>query len=208
MANYRLEIMFNNDDLQMIFMAKQMVVLIKHLKDASSSQKIAWSCFSPFQKNTIEWSTDYALYASTSSIKEGRPIVKVAEINAHSGTKFQFQNNTFTEVKSDINTMPDSYNLINRETQQKYITAGLAQSINENGIQHINQPINAVIVPINNIATLTPEEKLDLYLDSDVSSSIVLNQIESPKLTITYNEWETTHTVMYDGNIGQFVLVD
>ena len=69
MSNYRLYIDFNKGgDLDLVYRAMEKVILVKHTEGNADSQ-VAWVTFSPLMRNTVDWETDYAVYASTSEVQ-------------------------------------------------------------------------------------------------------------------------------------------
>ena len=61
-----LHIDFNKGgDLDRIYTDTEKVILVKNAEGSADSQ-VAWVTFSPLMRNTVDWETDYAVYASTS----------------------------------------------------------------------------------------------------------------------------------------------
>ena len=75
-----------------------------------------------------------------------------------------------------------------------------------NGEAFERNPINAVFVPRGQFATMTPIERIDVYLKNDIVDSTVISHIQSKALTVEYGEGESVHTLKYNDVTGQFYL--
>jgi len=56
--------------LQILYRAKEKIVIVRHTAESTDTQ-VAWVTFEPFMNNTIEWETQFALYASNTEIQNG-----------------------------------------------------------------------------------------------------------------------------------------
>ena len=63
-------------------------------------------------------------------------------------------------------------------------------------------PINAVFVPYEQSISMTPIEKVDIYLRSDINDGTVISHVSSVPLTVEYEENETEHTIAYNKETG------
>jgi hypothetical protein len=76
MSKYRLNINLEGVDLDTIYEAKQQVVIVKHTAECKSA--VAWVSFRPFERNTIDWETTFAIYASSGETQNGATISKLS----------------------------------------------------------------------------------------------------------------------------------
>lgn len=205
MPKYKLNIKISEKDLQILYRASEKIVIVKHTAEGTDTQ-VSWVTFGPFMNNTVEWETQFALYASNTEIQNGASINKLSDIAASTQTLYQFEEGIFQKPVSVSTISPNTYALRHGMTGYPVLTFGLAQSVVVNGEGFANHPINAVYVPFGQAATMTPVERLDIYLKNDLISSTVVSHIMSEKLTISYTE-ETEHTVAYNGETGAFYLV-
>ncbi len=204
MPNYKLNIAFREADLNVIYEAGEKVVIVKHTAGDSDTQ-VAWVSFAPFINNTITWSTNFALYASTSEIQNGAEITKLSDKAASTQVMYNFMRGTFQCPEPAPMLSLNAYALKNLQENINVLTFGLAQDVVINGNAQASRPINAILVPKGHSATMTPIEKLDIFLHNEIEGSTVISHINSIVLPITYTE-EREHTVEYNGDIGQFFL--
>lgn len=205
MASYRLNISFNESDLDLIYSTGEKVVIVKHTEGNADSQ-VAWVTFSPLMYNTIDWTNDFAVYASTTDLQNGATINMMSNKMASTQILYNFKNGYFKDPTPDENIGANTYAIMNNYLNKKALTFGLAQSVVVNDEAFPNKPINGILVPYGQTAQMTPIEKIDIYLMCDIETSTVVSKITSPVLTITYTAEETCHSIEYNGNSGKFFL--
>ena len=206
MPNYRMNIHFKEGDLKVIAKAHQKVVLVKHTAgDADSS--VAWVSFKPWQQNTVDWENSFAIYSSNTEVQSRATINKLSDKMATSGVQYDFSDGTFgTPKMADVSVRENTYYVKNNADDYPAITIGLAQSVVVNGEAKANNPINAVFTPFGQLVSMTPLEKIDVYLLNDITESTVITHVQSIALPVIYGEGETSHSVSYNGMTGQFYL--
>ena len=182
--------------MQILYRAKEKIVIVKHTAESTDTQ-VAWVTFGPFMNNTIEWETQFALYASNTEIQNGAYINKLSDIAASTQTLYQFEEGIFQKPVSDSSISPNTYALKHEMTGYPVLTFGLAQNVVVNGEGFPNHPINATYVPFGQAATMTPIERIDIYLKNDITTSTIVSHIMSDKLTVSYTE-ENEYTVAYN----------
>ncbi|NLR74227.1 hypothetical protein [Leeia aquatica] len=74
MPSYTLNIDFSAADLGTLLSAGEHVVITK-IVNGSAGASVAWLTFSPQAQNTVNWSEDYTLYATTSGEHAASPQV-------------------------------------------------------------------------------------------------------------------------------------
>ncbi|MCY0910079.1 MAG: hypothetical protein OWR62_17045 [Sulfobacillus thermotolerans] len=84
---------------------------------------------------------------------------------------------------------------------------GLAQDVQANGTQHTASPIHAQNVPSYPFATLTPYEKVKVYLHASATNGMVVTEVSSDVCVVTFGGDITTVTVRYEPSTGNFVQV-
>lgn len=206
MGSYKLNILFDSENLPTIYEAGEQVVIVKHTSTDSnpSSPHVAWVTFKPFEKNTVEWTTEFAVYASNTKTEEGAIINKLSDKYAATRVDYHFNKGTFINAQSEPTVGANTYVVSNDSTDTPYLTFGLAQSVNVNGDAYANHPINAIAVPIGHKADMTPYERVDVYLKSQINNGTVLSNIGSIALPVDYEGAATEHTIAYDGSTGRF----
>lgn len=204
MLKYQLDIRIHEKDLPTIHAAMEKIVIVKHIE---GQPNVAWVSFSPFENNTIEWESEYSIYASSTSLQGGARIDKMSAISGITQLNHKFESAIFTREKAE-NPMVGLNTHIVTNNMQGYsdLTFGLAQNIEVNGKKYSSHPINAVSLPYQHSVEITPTEKIDVYLKSDLETSTIISHIPSVSLPIEYSENITTHTIVYDSNLGKFIL--
>ena len=206
MAKYRLNIVFGKGtDLDLIYKAEEKVILVKHTEGSADSQ-VAWVTFSPLMYNTIDWETDYAVYASTSEIQNGAQISMMSDMDASPMVMYNFNDGYFKKAGPCSTIGANTYAINNIYEKKQALTFGLAQGVSINNEAFHNKPINAILVPFGQSAQMTPIEKIDVYLMCNIQTSTVVSKIYSPVLTVTYKDEEFEHSIEYDTNTGKFFL--
>lgn len=67
MNKYNLNVHFSEEELKVIAKAYQKVVLVKH-SGGDTDSSVAWVSFKPFQHDTVDWETHFAIYASNTEV--------------------------------------------------------------------------------------------------------------------------------------------
>lgn len=208
MPKYKLDIRIKEDDLRAIAKAHQRVVLVKHTAGDKDSS-VAWVSFEPWQLNTVYWENTYAIYVSNSKVQSKATINKLSDKVATSGIQYDFANGTFGNPKqADIDIQPNTYYVKHNAENYPALTFGLAQSVVVNGEVKANNPINAVYIPYGQMVSMTPLEKIDVYLLNDITESTVITHVQSLALPVVYGEGKESYTVTYNGKTGQFYIAE
>lgn len=156
--------------------------------------------------NIIEWNSECSLYASNSEVQSGAILHKLSETKAVPQTVYRFKNGVFYDpLPYDIVGF-NTYAMENKFSEFQKLTFGIAQDVMINGEMFANKPVNALYVPYGHTATITPLEKLDVYLKSDVENSTIVGNPLNEELTISYKE-KTEYIVEYDDKLSRFYIV-
>lgn len=201
MQDYRLDIKFNEEDLKNIYKADQKIILVKHTKEQTNSN-VAWVCFKPFVNNTINWSMNFALYASNTELQHGATIHKLSDVPATTKVMYNFEQGVFQNPQPVPRIGAHTFALQNKMDGYNGLTFGLAQDVQVNGVGIEKNPINAVFVPLGQSVSITPVEKIDIYLKNGLEDSTVITKAAAVPLTVVYQENEKEHTIAYDNRCG------
>lgn len=201
MPKYRLNIKFNDQDLKTIYKANEKIVLVKHTAGESASQ-VAWVCFRPFMNNTIDWETSFALYASNTEVQHGAKISKLSDLAATTKVMYSFEQGVFQKPELAAAIGENTYAVRNQMEEYDGLTFGLAQDVQVNGVGIENNPINAVFVPYGQAISMTPIEKVDIYLKNDINDGTVISHVATIPLTVSFEENEVEHTIAYNVATG------
>jgi len=202
MPNYRLNILFSEKNLETTYTADERIVIVKHV--VGGGAKVAWLNIRPFMKTTVDWTTSFALYASVTELNQGAVINKLTDIRAIERLVYNFRNGYFQAPASDPSIPENTYAAKNSQPDYDYLTFGLAQDVSLNGRAFVNKPINAVCVPHGQAVTMSPIERIDIFMEANFKMSSVITHVSSKSLTVEYGEGETEKFVEYDNTIGQF----
>ena len=205
MADYRLNITFKESDLDLIYETNEKVVLVKHTEGNADSQ-VAWVTFDPLMYNTVDWTNDFAVYASTSDIQNGARINMMSDKMASPKVLYNFYNGYFQNPAIADTMKSNTYAISNNYSKKSALTFGLAQQVVVNNEAFPNKPINAILVPFGQSAQMTPIEKIDVYLMCDIETSTVVSKIMSPVLTVIYGEEDYSNSIEYNSSTGKFFL--
>lgn len=204
MPQYQLNIIFEQDDLPTLLEASEKVTIIKQ---SNGNSKIAWVTFSPFLHNNVKWETNYSLYCSNSEIQSGTIINKLSDIAASSGLIYNFSKGVFCNPYAD-NTMPaNSYGLKNNMSEYKNLVFGLAQDVVVNNLAEPNHPISAVSVPYAHTTTFTPYETIEVFLEANISNSMIITNTKSNSIQLKYGGDITEITLKYNKATGEFYKI-
>lgn len=206
MPNYCLHVRFNENDLRTIQQANQKVVIAKHTAGNAEFQ-VAWISFRPFMENTIEWSNDFAMYASTTEIENGATINMLSYKEVETKVQYQFKDGIFQNATPQADLDDKTYSISNQMNDYARLTFGLAQSVIVNGEAFVNLPINAFYLHYGQNVKITPTEKISVYLKADVGEGTIINLITSIAMPIEYTESEIDLTIMYDGSKCEFIPI-
>ncbi|MGN0432465.1 MAG: hypothetical protein ACI4EQ_08945 [Lachnospiraceae bacterium] len=201
MPKYRLNIKFTDKDLQTIYKANEKVVLVKHTAGNGDSQ-VAWVCFSPFMNNTIDWENQFAVYASNTEIQQGAEISKLSDLAATTKVVYEFEQAIFQKPALAAGLGDNTYAVKNKMSDYDGLTFGLAQDVQVNGVGIANNPINAVFVPYGQAISMTPIERIDVYLKNDINDGTVISHVTTIPLSVSYEENEVEHTIAYNSATG------
>ncbi|WP_308366692.1 MULTISPECIES: hypothetical protein [unclassified Microbulbifer] len=203
MPTYTLNIDFRKQDLDTLYKAGEKVTLIKQ---SANGQPVAWVCFYPFENNTITWEEEYAIYASTTMIQGGATIQKMSDEMAQEQMMYAFQNGNFGTPAPSGQLSEGQYGVSNQTplSQATGLTFGLAQNVQVNGTAYVNRPINADWVPSKHVATFTPYENIKIFMNHNIEDGMVVTDIFSPSLTLTFGGSTTELTANYNATTGSF----
>lgn len=207
MNNYELEIQFTEDALKAIYAAGEKIVITKEVA-GNKGKTVCWVSTLPFLNNSIKWTEEYMLYASREEVMNGATITKLSDVDAISELIYDFDNAIFDNAHTSSVVGKNEYGLSNQMDEYSYLTFGLAQKVNVNGMRTEGRPINAVTLPYNHTATFSPIEKVRVCLANNLNNGMVITKEFSTAIDVTYSGTETKKTIAYDSTKGMFVPVN
>lgn len=206
MSNYKLNVSFSKEALKTIFAAGQKLAIVKSV-EGDSGNPVVWVATLPFENNEIEWQNNYQLYASRQEAMHGATISKLSETAGITELTYDFEDAVFQNAQSDSIVGKNQYGVHNAMSQYASLTFGLAEAVRVNGETQAGKPINAVLLPYNHTAVMSPIEKIQVFLANDIDDGVVQTKEFSNKIELVYSGNETEKTIMYDETKGLFVPV-
>jgi len=203
-SSFELRTAFTNAQLDVIYAAGSNVVVAK--PTGGGSPNVAWQVYRPLQANTLTWTEDYGIYASTSEVTNGAKLTQLSSTGIPA-----VQNKLYTLQPSGSVTGPDtggaadSYAMLNDYSAKPYLTIGLYQDATVNGTDIIGNALSAVPVILKSTAVMTPFTTVYLWLQSQVISNTVVTTVTSPMTKLVFGGGVSTISVAYDSESGTFI---
>lgn len=206
MTDYKLDINIDSQGLHTIQAAGQVVTLVKSV-GGGGNMPVAWLSFHPMQSNTLTWTNQYSVYASSTKIQANARIVSQSTQLATGGSTYTFSGGQFDYGKSNGLTIVQ-YGVENQDADflvdgMAMITSGLYQGAVVNGGAK-SSPLNAVEVPYNESGTFTPKEVVQVFVSNYQDNGMVISSVTSKSLTVDLTS-SPSQTIHYDDHSNQFV---
>lgn len=207
MSSYKLNINFTEEALKVIYAAHQKLALTKAVA-GNTGKSVVWVSTLPFARNVIEWKENYMLYSSMEEVQNGANIKKLSDATAIDNVVYDFSSAVFQNAKSSECVSVNEYAVHNAMAQYDSLTFGLAQEVKVNGQTKEGNPINALTLPYNHTAVMSPVEKVKIFLANSVDDGIVLSKQFSNAIEVEFRGNETEKTITYDCEKGMFIPAD
>lgn len=206
MSNYKLNINFSDAALQTIYSAGQKLALVKTV-EGDSGEPVIWVATLPFENNVIEWENNYQLYASREEAIHGATISKLSETEGITDLAFDFKDGIFQNAQPNRRVGANEYGIHNAMNAYASLTFGLAEAVRVNGELQRGKPINAILLPYNHTAVMSPVEKVQVFLANSIDDGVVQTKEFSNVINLTYSGNEVEKSIRYDETKGIFVPV-
>lgn len=204
MSTYKLNITFTDAALETIYAAGQKLAIVKHVEGDSGSPVI-WVSTLPFENNVIEWENNYQLYASRQEAMNGATISKLSETTGITSLEFAFKEGFFQDAQTSKMVGSNEYGVHNAMDAYPSLTFGLAEAVRVNGELQTGKPINAILLPYNHTAVMSPIEKVQVFLANDIDDGVVQTREFSNAIEVTFRGNETEKSIRYDELKGIYV---
>ena len=196
-------------DLEVINSANQKIALAKPV--GGSKVEVIWLAFDAFESNTVEWSEDYWIYASTvSTATPGALITKLSEVQpgpAVAGSTYTYSNGaTFGAPMKNPEVGKDSFSAVNDMDYSKYpsLTFGLSQSAQINQKLQDRKPISASSVLATQSIQITPYTEVYVWLEGHFESSTIVTDVTGKQASAKFGGGINAITMAYDAKSGIF----
>ena len=206
MSKYKLNVTISDAALQTIYGAKQKLAIVKAVA-GNSGAPVVWVSTLPFESNVIEWENEYQIYASREEAMHGATISKLSETAGITNLSFDFKDGIFQNAQPSQMVGANEYGIHNAMDAYSCLTFGLAEAVRVNGELQPGKPINAVLLPYNHTAAMSPIEKIQVFLAGDINDGVVHTRELSNAIELTYEGNDIEKSIRYDETKGIFVPV-
>lgn len=164
-----------------------------------------WTTFHPFEANNLTWKENYWFYAS----REQNQGVINTKTNAQT-TQIIQEDQLYALEKGEIfgpqkGGSQGQFTLQNRLEGFPSMTIGLLQGVSVNGSEEI-KAISANDVLYQSTISESPLNTIYIWVQSDLKSKLVENNVTSPKTKIAFGGAVTEVTVKYNPAEGNFLI--
>ncbi|MCX8129071.1 MAG: hypothetical protein N3I35_03105 [Clostridia bacterium] len=208
---YNLNINFKKEDLAALYEAGENITIFKQVKtNGIGSKNVAWVSFKPFMSNTVTWEENYALYCSNKvELDDGTVINKMSHENDVVDQKcYPFEKAIFqkrTEPPPEKPLTGGQFMVLNKDSAYNSLTFGMAQDVIVNNTNYKVNTLNAAVIPYNQYGIFTPLEKISVVMLANTQNDMVISQVGSKTLDITYSGSDIEKNIVYDQKKGMFV---
>jgi hypothetical protein len=204
MSTFNLKTAFTDDQLEVIHRTGTNVIVAK--PSGGTAPNVAWQVFKPWEDNTLSWTEDYGIYASTASLEHGAELIQLSSIPspAESGLVYTLEPSGIISGPASGGTA-DSFTLVNKFLYKSSVTVGLYQDAVLNGTEIIGNALSAAPVLLASTSVITPYTTVYIWLQSEVISNTVVTTVTSPMTRLKFGDGIDTISVKYDSLSGKFV---
>jgi hypothetical protein len=210
----KLNLSVSEQDLRTFKAAGMRVTIAKPV--GSSAPNVTWLVFDPFMQNTIEWTEEYGLYASTVSMQAGTVITKMSDTlpkDTESGKFYLFGNNQIPVFELNEANPPSpigqgSFGVKNYMlgSDYPYLTFGLIQAAVINNKATVPTFVNAAVLPPQTNAIFTPITTVYVWLQNAYRTGTVITDVQSNVAIVVFGGSVTENSLKYDSTKGSFVV--
>ena len=164
---------------------------------------LAWLVFAPLETNTVSWNPDDQLYATTTPLVMGNPVVPNSVTTATPGivlgSVYTFSGGVFT---AQTGTGSD-YIVCNEE--QGDFSFGLLVTATVNDV-NTSGPVNALPVLFNEEGYFAPPASVFIFLSSASANGTVLPTIPTSALELSLASGSLTASICFNDTTNTFFL--
>jgi hypothetical protein len=210
MLTYSIELMIDPEDLHAIKAAQQQIILAKTVSN-TCMPNVAWQSFDPGTDNVVTWSEEYGIYASNTNLVHGARILKTSSMPypAQDGAYYSFETDATFYGPFQNSDAPErgQFSVCNEVPSSHYsaLVFGLVQNAIVNDTAFNFRPINAQVVSAKQRATFTPLPSVYIWLQSRLSSGMVITQMPRTATLVSFKNQINAQTLKYDSASGSFV---
>jgi hypothetical protein len=175
MVTRSLTVQIDPTGLQRLGAADQLVAMVKSANNLTYA--VIWQAIQPLSQNVISWDGTYQVYASTTALAPGAPLVIGASGAATGGNLYTFAGGQFTTATGGLPiSQLGLYNQDDRVTINgiPMFTGGASESANVNG-QLVTSPLDAQAVLYGDRAFCLLTEQVLVFPASGVGAGTLLD---------------------------------
>lgn len=163
---------------------------------------IAWLAVEPRPIMTIAWDSVYGVFASQTGVRVGTTVnVSSMVYPAVARRIYTFDGARFAEARREARVPRGHYDVWNAGPSP--MTFGIVQNARIDG-QLILSPLNAVVLPTDFTADFTPDERVYIWAQSGVTTSVVIRDIPREAAMVTFGR-QRLRTYRFDTDTSRFV---
>jgi hypothetical protein len=207
--DFDLSIAFTNEQLQTLFATGTNVILAKPAP-GGNKPNVAWLVFRPLNANTVNWTEDYGIYASTQSAVSSGTLTKLSSVPlpAIAGKLYTLSPSGALTGPGTATDEPTSFSVLNQYgdgSTPPYMTVGLFQDATVNGTKILQNAISAAPVIYQSTAAITPFTTVYIWLASQVKGNSVVTSITSKMTELRFGGTITSLNIQFDSSTGTFI---
>jgi hypothetical protein len=159
------------------------------------------------QANTLSWSEQYGIYASTSGVTNGAVLTQLSSVPVGAAMNKLYTLEESAVISGPVSGgAPNSFALLNKYNNSTgYMTVGLFQDANVNGTKITGNALSAAPVLLSSTAVMTPYTTVYIWLQSQVISNTVVTTVTSPMTQLNFGGGVNEISVAYDSASGTFL---
>ena len=204
MADYELKVNFTQAQLDVLYQTGTNVIVAK--PTGGGAPNVAWQVFKALEANTLNWTEEYGIYASTSEVVNGAKLTQLSSVPVGASMNKLYTMEPSGAISGPVSGgAPDSFALLNKYAEKDYLTVGLFQDANVNGTDILGNATSAAPVILASTATMTPYTTVYIWLQSQVISNTVVTVVTSPMTKLRFGGGTSNISVAYDSNSGNFI---
>jgi hypothetical protein len=206
MSAFSISTAFNQQDLERFYASGSNVVVAK--PTGGSQPNVAWVVYRPLINNMLNWEENYGIYASNVDVQNGARLTQMSATPYPAVASMLYTMQASGAITGpNTGGAPNAYSILNtyNNLPKGYLTMGLFQNANVDGIDLIGNAVSAAGVIYNSTATMVPLTTVYLWLQSQVVSNTVVTTVTSPMTRVTLSASSPAAALVYNPLTGTFI---
>jgi hypothetical protein len=202
MAAFSLEIFFTPEQLDILKVTGNKVVIGKAIEE---NPNVAWQVIEPIERNVVTWDNVFGIYASDVEIENGVIITQLSKtpMPAEIGKLYTLENDGSISGPTD-GGVSKAYTILNEWQQHPYMTVGLYEDANVNGVDIKGNTLSANPLLLMSKTAMTVHNAVYIWLQPNIKAGDVVTYFASPLSVFQFNDTTQKISVTYDEAFGRF----